>query len=144
MSPPLRRLESAGPWRWRWTGLGGAGGGSGGQRGADHQGETARFHCIGRLTRYRGPRLHTQRESSGPRAKWGPRLMGALEAEGAPGRGGMQPQPLLLPAPPIEMQGVGVPSSMFLPGSRSEQPRAGLSLGAHPMRPPGPFSGPAV
>lgn len=90
-------------------GLGGGRRGSGGRRGADHRGGQPGFHCIGRLTRYRGPSALTLSERAvGPGPNGAPGLWGR-QAEGGPRPRGMQPQPLLLPAPPIEMQGVGGP-----------------------------------
>ena len=73
----------------------------------------------------------------------GPQAYGGARPRGAPGRGACSPSPCCFLPRPLKCRGWGVPSSMFLAsGSRSEQLRAGLSLGAHPARPPGPFSGP--
>ena len=84
-------------------GLGGAGGAQ------TTRGKQPGFHCIRRLTRYQGPSALTLSERAvGPGPRGAPGLEGHLAA-GGPGPRGTQPQPLLLPAPPIEMQGVGGP-----------------------------------
>lgn len=139
MSP----IEAFGVSRPLGDGGGRAGGGPAGlwggelKRGADYQGETARVsHCIGRSQGTEDPRPHTQR-----REQWAPGQMGPCGLMGAPGRGGPEPwacspSPCCFLPRPIEMQGWGVPSSMFLARVQVRAAEGWAQPGCPPLRDP--------